>query len=59
MHYKASDIEEIKSFIEERVLKGNDTLLSERDGFVRQYLVPPGGKSAAGNIINMILFNNI
>ena len=59
VHYKASDIEEIKSFIEERVLKGNDTLLSERDGFVRQYLVPPGGKSAAGNIINMILFNNI
>lgn len=55
LHYLGKDETDIINFIEEVVLKGKDTRLSERIEFYNKYLLPPNGKKAAENIMNDIL----
>ena len=52
MHYIGTNIEEIRSFIENVVLEGNDTMREERSNFYQKYLLPPNGKTAAQNTLN-------
>ena len=49
LHYKANNMSDIISFIE-GVLVGNDSLLSLRKDFLREYLMPPNGRTVAENI---------
>lgn len=49
--YKANDHEEILSFIENVVIKGNDTKYLVRNNFVKKYLLPTGSRTASENII--------
>ena len=55
LHYIGKDEAGIRRFIDEVVLGGNDPLLPEREQFFRDYLLPPGGKSVAQNILDDIL----
>lgn len=55
LHYLGKDETDVTNFIEEVVLKGKDTRLSERIEFYNKYLLPPNGKKAAENMMNNIL----
>lgn len=55
LHYIGKDIDGIRSFIEDVVLKENDKLKEERSSFYNEYLIPPNGKSVAENIYNDLL----
>lgn len=50
VHYSISSLNDIKTFIDEVVLKGNDPMKAQREEFYRNYLLPPNGKSVAQNI---------
>jgi len=54
VHYHATSESEIESFVENVVLRNNDTMLSLRERFFNEHLVPPNGKSVAQNIIDDI-----
>lgn len=54
LHYKAKTKEEIELFIR-NVINGTDPLKYKREGFYRENLLPPHGKTACENIINSIL----
>lgn len=54
LHYQGGDCEHIERFIE-IVISGNDTLKAGRAQYTRDFLTPPGGKSACENIIDAIL----
>ena len=57
VHYKSFDKTEIEGFIN-NVIKGIDSMYSERMDYYNKYLLPPSGKNACENIINAILTNN-
>ena len=48
-------MDDIKSFIEDVVICGNDSMRSTREQFIKDYLVPPHNKTASQNIIDAIL----
>ncbi len=50
MHYKSQTVTDIKHFIDEVVLAGNDTMKEERMEFCNKYLMPSNGMSVARNI---------
>lgn len=54
-HYQGKDCNDIKSFLDNVVLKGDDPMKGERRSFYIQYLMPPGGKSVAENIYQEIV----
>ena len=54
-HYWGQNEKDIISFIENRILKGNDEMYSTRKQFYDQYLLPPNGKSVVENTIEDIL----
>ena len=54
-HYKGTTMDDIKSFIEDVVICGNDSMRSTREQFIKDYLVPPHNKTASQNIIDAIL----
>ena len=54
-HYKGTTMDDIKSFIEDVVIGGNDFMRSTREQFIKDYLVPPHNKTASQNIIDAIL----
>ena len=49
-HYFGETTNDIKHFIEDIVLNGNDPLKEKREKFFNDYLLPPNGKSTAQNI---------
>lgn len=55
MHYIGAEEKDIRWFIDEVVLKGNDPMLPERKKFYADYLLPPGGKSVAQNMLDDIV----
>ena len=55
MHYIGKDEADIRHFIDDVVLGGNDPMRSEREQFFRDYLLPPGGKSVAQNMLDDIV----
>lgn len=56
-HYFACDEQDIQSFIE-HVISGDDKMLSERESFYKENLVPPGKQGSVNNIIEAILGSN-
>lgn len=54
LHYKATSKVQIEEFIQD-VVSGNDPLKKERDLHYKAQLLPPYGKTACENIINVIL----
>ncbi|MBR6575963.1 MAG: CDP-glycerol glycerophosphotransferase family protein [Akkermansia sp.] len=46
---------DIETFIQQQILESKDIYLHQRQNFVKEYLLPPNGKSAAENIIDAIL----
>ncbi len=54
LHYQGKTKEDIETFVI-NVLNGKDALASERDTFVKESLLPPNGKTACENIIDVIL----
>ncbi len=54
-HYVGKDEQDIIRFIEDIVLAGIDPMREEREEFVRQYLVPPYGKTVAENTMDVLL----
>lgn len=55
LHYIGRNIKEIRDFIEDTVLNGNDTLKAARDKLYTDYLLPPNGSSVADNIYHDIV----
>lgn len=53
-YYQGSGKAEIRRFLEDVVLGGNDPKKAERERFYEKYLLPPNGRSAAQNILDEI-----
>ena len=53
-HYHGSTIEDIKKFLDEVVLNGNDDMKPIREQFHKDVLLPPNNCSVAENIVNEI-----
>ena len=54
-HYRVSSNEDIKRFIDDVVLAGNDPMKAKREEYYKKYLLPPNGKSVAQNIYDDII----
>ena len=52
VHYIGSVEADIRSFIEQQVLAGDDPMKAQREEFFQNYLLPPNGKSVAQNVID-------
>ena len=57
-YYIGKTAEDIDLFIK-NVISSIDPRREEREQFYKQYLLPPGGKSACDNIINSLLGEEI
>ncbi len=57
-HYHGRTVDDIRHFIRNVVVDGNDTMLRERESFFNQYLAPRDGKLPSEKIIE-ILNNSI
>ena len=55
MHYIGASEQDILRFIDDVVLGGNDTMRPQREQFFNDYLLPPGGKSVAQNVVDDIV----
>lgn len=55
MHYIGANEQDIRRFIDDVVLGGNDPMRPQREHFFKEYLLPPGGKSVAQNVIDDIV----
>ena len=55
LQYIGKSKEDIINFIEDVVIKGNDTMKSARRDFYDQYLLPPNGKTVAENTMDVFL----
>ena len=55
MHYIGANEKDIRHFIDDVVLGGNDPMLPQRRQFYNDYLLPPNGKSVAQNVIDDIV----
>ena len=55
LHYIGATEADIRRFIDETVLGGNDPMRPQREQFFRDYLLPPGGKSVAQNVVDDIV----
>lgn len=53
-YYRGTTKEEIRAFIQDVVIGGADTLKGKREAFHQEHLLPPNGKSAAENIIDLL-----
>lgn len=51
-YYHGTEADEIRAFIRDVVLGGQDTMKEKRRAFYEKYLMPPHGKSAAQNILD-------
>lgn len=55
IHYIGAVEADIRRFIDDVVLAGNDPMLPQREQFFRDYLLPPNGKSVAQNVVDDIV----
>lgn len=55
VHYIGTNEADIRWFIDEVVLKGNDPMQKQRKQFYDKYLLPPNKKSVAQNIVDDIV----
>lgn len=55
LHYVGKCKEDIIDFIENAVLKGEDPMKERRHDFYNKYLLPPNGKTAAENILDVLV----
>lgn len=55
MHYIGENEADIRHFIDDVVLGGNDPMLPQRQQFYHDYLLPPNGKSVAQNVVDDIV----
>lgn len=55
LHYVGQNEIDVRRFITEVVLQGNDPMLPQREQFFNDYLLPPGGKSVAQNMLDDIV----
>ena len=55
IHYIGATEADIRHFIDDVVLAGNDPMRPQREEFFRNYLLPPGGKSVAQNVVDDIV----
>ena len=53
-HYRGTTIDDVKHFLSDVVLNGNDTMKPIRQAFYNEVLLPPNGCTVAENIINEI-----
>ncbi len=53
-HYKAHDLTAIEHFIEDVVIKGNDSMSASRETFYRQYLYPQDGVMPSQKIFTLL-----
>ena len=54
MHYKGFSKEDVERFIN-RVIAGDDPRAEEKEAFVKSELMPPHGKTACANVMDVIL----
>ena len=54
-HYFAKDQADIRKFLNETVIAGNDPMKPQREEFFNKYLLPPNGKTTAQNIFDDIV----
>ncbi len=55
MHYIGADERDIRRFVEQVVLGADDPMRRQREQFFSDYLLPPGGKSVAQNVVDDIV----
>ena len=55
IHYIGKNEDDIKSFIDEVILKEKDFLANKREEFVRRFLLPPNDMSVAENTMNDLI----
>jgi len=55
IHYIGADEQDIRRFIDQVVLEGDDPMKQQRQAFFQQYLLPPGGKTVAQNVVDDIV----
>lgn len=55
LHYIGKDEADIRQFIENQVLAGEDPMKPQREAFFQHYLLPPNGKSVAQNVLDDIV----
>lgn len=55
VHYKVTCNDDIRIFIDEVVIAGNDPMKVQREEYFNKYLRPPGGKSVAQNIYDDLI----
>lgn len=53
--YLGKTVEDLQIFLKEQVIEGYDPMKQKREDTVKKYLLPPNGKTAAENIIDVIL----
>lgn len=54
-HYVGKTKQDIIDFIENVVLKGDDLMKKSREQFMKDYLLPPNGKTVAQNTMDVLL----
>ena len=55
MHYQGSSMADITHFLHDVVLQGHDPMAQQRTEFCQRNLLPPGGRTAAENMLQEIL----
>ena len=54
-HYKGKNIDDIRNFLDNVVIRGNDPMRTNREIFFNKYLLPPNGKTASENMYQEML----
>ena len=52
LHYQGKNMDDVKRFVEQVVLGGDDPLMAQRKDFFTQHLVPPHGQTVAQNTMD-------
>ena len=52
LHYQGKGMDDVKRFVEQVVLGGDDPLMAQRKDFFTQHLVPPHGQTVAQNTMD-------
>lgn len=55
LHYFGQNQDDVRHFIDDVVLGGNDPMRIQREQFYHDYLLPPSGKSVAQNVLDDII----